>query len=52
MKIGIVGGGINGLCVASEALKKGHEVTLFERGQLMSETSAHSSKLQITQTAM
>lgn len=45
MKIGIVGGGINGLCVASEALKKGHEVTLFERGQLMSETSANSSKL-------
>ena len=45
MKICIVGGGINGLCVASEALKKGHEVTLFERGQLMSETSAHSSKL-------
>jgi glycerol-3-phosphate dehydrogenase len=45
MKIGIVGGGINGLCVASEALKKGHEVTLFERGSLMSETSANSSKL-------
>jgi glycerol-3-phosphate dehydrogenase len=45
MKIGIVGGGINGLCVASEALKKGHDVTLFERGSLMSETSANSSKL-------
>ncbi len=45
MKIGIVGGGINGLCVASEALKKGHEVALFERGSLMSETSANSSKL-------
>jgi len=45
MKIGIVGGGINGLCVASAALGKGHEVTLFERGSLMSETSANSSKL-------
>ncbi len=45
MKIGIIGGGINGLCVAAEALKKDHEVTLFERGSLMSETSANSSKL-------
>jgi len=45
MNIGIVGGGINGLCVALAAIEKSHKVSLFERGQLMGETSANSSKL-------
>lgn len=33
MKIGIVGGGIAGLVAAYELIKKGHEVTVFERDQ-------------------
>lgn len=45
MEIAIVGGGINGICIAWQALKNGHHVTLFERGKLMNETSSKSSKL-------
>lgn len=43
--VAIVGGGINGLCCAWQAANAGHEVTLYERGELMRETSSHSSKL-------
>ncbi|MBI3952979.1 MAG: FAD-dependent oxidoreductase, partial [Chloroflexi bacterium] len=32
MRFGVVGGGIAGLTAAYELLKKGHQVTLFERG--------------------
>ena len=45
MRIAIVGGGINGLCCAWTLAGKNHEVELFERGELMSETSRASSKL-------
>jgi glycerol-3-phosphate dehydrogenase len=45
MRIAIVGGGINGLCCAWTLAQKNHEVELFERGELMSETSQASSKL-------
>lgn len=45
MEIGIVGGGINGLCCALLSAKKGHKVYLYERDTLMSATSANSSKL-------
>lgn len=45
MRIAIVGGGINGLCCAWALARKHHEVALFERGELMSETSRASSKL-------
>jgi glycerol-3-phosphate dehydrogenase len=43
--IGIVGGGINGLCCAWSLAKQGHQVHLYERDKLMHATSAASSKL-------
>lgn len=45
MDIGIVGGGINGLCCAWQLAKRGHQVQLYERDTLMSATSRASSKL-------
>lgn len=45
MYIGIVGGGINGLCSAWHLAKQGHHVDLYERNQLMQATSSASSKL-------
>jgi len=45
MKIGIVGGGINGLSCAWKLSQAGHSVELYERDKLMEETSRSSSKL-------
>lgn len=45
MDIGIVGGGINGLCAAWHLAGQGHQVHVYERGQLMQATSRASSKL-------
>jgi len=45
MDIGIVGGGINGLCCAWELARGGHYVTLYEKDMLMQATSRSSSKL-------
>lgn len=45
MEIAVVGGGINGLCSAWELARRGHQVDLFERGELLGETSSASSKL-------
>lgn len=45
MKIGVVGGGINGLCCAWELARQGHAVRLFERDRLMQATSRATSKL-------
>ena len=45
MNIGIVGGGINGLCCAWELAKNKHQVTLYERDHIMQATSSASSKL-------
>ncbi len=43
--IGIIGGGINGLCCAWLLQQQGNAVHLYERDQLMAATSSHSSKL-------
>lgn len=45
MRIAIVGGGINGLCVAWQLASDGHLVSLYEKGAIMRETSAASTKL-------
>lgn len=45
MDIGIVGGGINGLCCAWLLQQQGHAVCLYERHELMAATSSRSSKL-------
>ncbi len=45
MRIGIIGGGINGLCVAWTLAERGYRVELFERDRLMQATSRASSKL-------
>jgi len=45
MKIGIIGGGINGLMIALKLSKNGHKVTLFEKNKLLSGTSMATSKL-------
>ncbi|QBZ83717.1 Aerobic glycerol-3-phosphate dehydrogenase [Hydrogenovibrio crunogenus] len=45
LNIAIVGGGINGIMTAWELLKQGHSVTLFEKDEVMKQTSSASSKL-------
>ena len=45
MKIAVIGGGINGVMTAWELCKNNHEVILFEKNTLMSQTSSASSKL-------
>ncbi len=45
MKVAVIGGGINGICCAWELARRGHEVDLYERGELMGATSSASSKL-------
>ena len=44
-KIAVIGGGINGLCIARELARTGHHVTLIERGQLGQATSSASSRM-------
>ena len=45
MKIAIIGGGINGVMAAWELCKKNHQVTMFEKTTVMSQTSSASTKL-------
>jgi len=45
MDIGIVGGGINGLCCAWSLAQNGDHVTLYERESILQATSCSSSKL-------
>lgn len=43
--VGVIGGGINGLCIAWELAKRGWAVELFERGHCLVQTSSASTKL-------
>jgi glycerol-3-phosphate dehydrogenase len=45
MKIAVIGGGINGIMTAWELCKHHHDVTLFEKNTIISQTSSSSSKL-------
>lgn len=45
MRIGIVGAGINGVCIGWELASAGHEVYIYERDVPMAHTSSASSKL-------
>ncbi|WP_373020568.1 FAD-dependent oxidoreductase [Thiomicrorhabdus sp.] len=45
MNIAVIGGGINGIMTTWELLKQGHSVTLYEKGEVMKQTSSASSKL-------
>jgi glycerol-3-phosphate dehydrogenase len=45
MRIAVVGGGINGVSCAWQLAEAGHQVVLFERGEIMQATSRASSKL-------
>jgi glycerol-3-phosphate dehydrogenase len=45
MKVGVIGGGINGVMSAWILARAGHHVTLFERDELMGGTSSRSTKL-------
>jgi len=45
MRIAVVGGGINGVFCAWRLSESGHNVDLFEAGEVMSQTSSNSSKL-------
>jgi len=45
VKIAVIGGGINGTGVAWELVRKGYEVTLFDRGRCGAETSSATTKM-------
>ena len=45
MNIAVVGGGINGAGVAWELVRKGYDVTLFERGRCGGQTSSATTKM-------
>jgi glycerol-3-phosphate dehydrogenase len=43
--VAVVGGGINGLCIAWELARRGWQVELFERNRCLTQTSSASTKL-------
>jgi glycerol-3-phosphate dehydrogenase len=45
MKVGIIGGGINGLMIAWRLSSEGHNVHVYESGKVLKQTSSSSSKL-------
>jgi glycerol-3-phosphate dehydrogenase len=45
MRVGVVGGGINGLSCAGKLALQGHQVHLYERDTVMNAASRASSKL-------
>tara|TARA_B100000575_G_C23111746_1_gene642271 strand:+ start:509 stop:1606 length:1098 start_codon:yes stop_codon:yes gene_type:complete len=45
MRVGIIGGGINGLFVSWRLSSLGHQVELYEAGKVLQQTSSASSKL-------
>lgn len=45
MKVAVVGGGINGVMSAWALARRGCEVDLFEKGELMAATSSATSKM-------
>ena len=45
MKVGIIGGGINGLFISWRLSSLGHKVQLYEAGKVLQQTSSSSSKL-------
>ncbi len=45
MQVAVIGGGINGLCIAWQLAIDGYSVSLYEKGALMAETSSASTKL-------
>ena len=45
VRIGLVGCGINGAGIAWELVRKGYEVTLFDRGRCGAETSSATTKM-------
>ena len=45
MRIAVIGGGINGLCISGEAARRGANVILFEENEIMRATSSATSKL-------
>ena len=45
MKVGIIGGGINGLFISWRLSSLGHKVQVYEAGKVFQQTSSSSSKL-------
>lgn len=45
LRVAVVGGGINGIMCATALRARGHDVEVFERSTLMSQTSSASTKL-------
>jgi glycerol-3-phosphate dehydrogenase len=44
-RVGVIGAGINGLCIAWQLALRGWHVTVFERGRCLAQTSSSSTKL-------
>jgi glycerol-3-phosphate dehydrogenase len=45
VNVAVVGGGVNSVMTAWELLERGYHVTLFDKGEVMQQTSSASFKL-------